>query len=237
MVPGSRISDRIKRTQQVKELAVLSLIYLLQITNAEMLRRASGLLSRQHAGSQSTSLVESYSLLLANHVHPVAMGVFGIWLTLMALLLARVQTLPRWSFDIPGIWFCLRLALEFVTISTLIFEKTTGLSDVAGVVLGQIVVYLPYFVITWGWLFHRVDLIGQPEPGQVVRLVDANTDRGITSFDYYHSAITTLIDKGKPTIAGVGQRGRMLVLAYKVMVVGLYAVAFARILQLTRSVF
>jgi hypothetical protein len=237
MVPGPSVPARAEPLAQAKELAVLALIYLLQITNAEMLRRATGVLTRQHSGPEATSLVKSYSLLLANHVHPVAMGVFGIWLTLMALLLARGQTLPRWSFDIPGIWFCLRLALEFVTISTLIFEKTTGLSDVAGVVLGQIVVYLPYFVITWGWLFHRVDLIGRPEPGQVVRLVDANTDRGITSFDYYHSAITTLINKGKPTIAGVSRQGRVLVLAYLVMVVGLYAVAFARILQLTRTVF
>jgi hypothetical protein len=237
MVPGPRVPARAEPLGQAKELAVLALIYLLQITNAEMLRRATGVLTRQHPGAKATSLVESFSLLLANHVHPVAMVVLGIWLTLMTLLLARGQTLPRWGLDIPGIWFCLRLVAEFITISVLIFEKATGVGDVAGVVLGQIVVYLPYFVITWGWLFHRVDLIGQPEPGRVVRLLDANSDEGITSFDYYHSSITTLINKGKPTIAGVSRRGRVLVIVYTGMLVGLYAVAFARILQLTRAVF
>jgi hypothetical protein len=119
----------------------------------------------------------------------------------------------------------------------LIFETSTKAAGVAGVVLGQIVGYLPYFVITWGWLFPRVVLIGKPEPGRVIRLLDADTDRGITSFDGYHSSITTLINKGNPTIAGVSHRDRMLVLAYLVMVVGLYSVAFARILQLTRAVF
>jgi hypothetical protein len=236
MVPRPSVPARAEPLGQAKELTVLGLIYLLQITNAEMLRRATGLLTSQQPGTGATSLVESYALLLANHVHPVAMGVCGIWLALMALLLARGQTLPRWSFDAPGIWFCLRLALEFLTISALIFEKSTGVPGVAGVVLGQIVVYLPYFVITWGWLLQRVDLIGQPEPGRVVRLLDANPERGITSFDYYHSSITTLINKGKPTIAGVSRQGRVLVLAFLIMVLGLYAVAFARILQLTRVV-
>ena len=53
----------------------------------------------------------------------------------------------------------------------------------------------------------------------------------------YLLEITTLINKGKPTIAGVSRRGQVLVIVYTGMLVGLYAVAFARILQLTRAVF
>jgi len=60
MVPGPSVPARAEPLAQAKELAVLALIYLLQITNAEMLRRATGVLTRQHSGPEATSLVKSY---------------------------------------------------------------------------------------------------------------------------------------------------------------------------------
>jgi hypothetical protein len=45
-----------------------------------------------------------------------------------------------------------------------------------------------------------------------------------------------LLNKGKQTISGVNRTGRLAVLAYMGMLLALYAVALARILQLSRSV-
>lgn len=221
------------RRAQATELAVLLLLYVLQISNAEMLRRAAGEIATHPAGSQAGHLMASWSFLLAEHLHPVAMLVFGPWLAAMALVLARGQSLPRWSLDGPGLWFSLRLVAEFMTINGLIFE---GSKVPTGVLLGQIVLYLPYFVITWGWIFQRLDWVGRSEPGRFVQLSDIDISRGIGRFDYYHASITTLLNKGKPTIIGVSRNGRILVLVYLSMVLGLYAVTFTRLLQLTRSV-
>jgi hypothetical protein len=116
------------------------------------------------------------------------------------------------------------------------FSPTYLLICLLGVLLGQIVLYLPYFAITWGWIFQRLDWVGQSQPGLVVKLYDADPNKNITGFDYYHSSINTLLNKGKPTIVGVSRTGRMLVLTYLGMLISLYAVAFTRILQLTRAV-
>jgi len=221
------------RRAQSKELSVLLLLYLLQISNAEMLRRAAGDFGARIDGSESGRIVAGWSFMLANHVHPVAMLVFGLWLATASAWLARGKTLPRWTLDGPGLWFSLRLLAEFLTINGLIFE---GSKVTPGVLLGQIVLYLPYFVITWGWIFQRLDWVGQSEPGRVVQLCDGDSTKGVSGFDYYHSAINTLLNKGKPTIIGVSRSGRILVLLYLFMVLGLYAVTFTRILQLTRSV-
>ncbi len=221
------------RRVQARELAVLVLIFLLQIGNAEMLRRSAGDFSARMGGTEAGRLVAGWSLLLANHVHPVAMVICGVWLATMAVLLGRGLPLPRWSFDGPGLWSLIRLLLEFLIINGLIFE---GSKVAPGVLLGQIVLYLPYFVITWGWIFQRLDWVGQSEPGRFVQLCDVDPSRGVTRFDYYHSSITTLLNKGKPTIVGVSRSGRVLVLVYLCMVLGLYAVVFTRILQLTRAV-
>ena len=70
---------------------------------------------------------------------------------------------------------------------------------------------------------------------QIVQLSDVDPSKGITSFDYYHASISTLLNKGKPTLVGVTRLGRTLVLIYLGMILGLYALTFARILQLTRA--
>jgi len=174
-----------------------------------MLRHATGGFEARMDGSASGKLVADWARLQANQVHPVAMVVCGVWLTAMAVLLGRGLLLPRWSLDGPGLWFSLRLLLEFVTINSLVFE---GSKVAPGVLLGQIVLYLPYFAITWGWIFQRLDWVGQSQPGLVVKLYDADPIKNITGFDYYHSSINTLLNKGKPTIVGVSRTGRMLVL-------------------------
>lgn len=197
---------------------MLAILYLLQTINVEMLRRAAGTLDRHLTGT--------------HHVHPLAMLVCGVWLTVLLLTLVRGICPPRWGFDALGVWFSLRLLAEYLTINGLIFE---GSKVQPGVLLGQIVLYLPYFVITWGWIFHRLDMVDQDQPGRIVQLTDADQTRGISSFDYYHSSISTLLNKGKPTIVGVSRTGRLLVLLYLGMVLGLYALTFARILQLSRS--
>ena len=211
---------------------MLALLYLLQTVNAEMLRRAAGSLDRQLTGTASGRIVADWALIQADHIHPVAMLVCGVWLAALALALGRGRRPPRWTFDGLGVWFSLRLLAEYLTINGLIFE---GSKVEPGVLLGQIVLYLPYFVITWGWIFHRLDLVNQEQAGRTVVLSDADPTRTISAFDYYHASISTLLNKGKPTIVGVSRTGRLLVLLYLGMVLGLYALTFARILQLTRA--
>jgi hypothetical protein len=170
---------------------------------------------------------------LVDRVHPLAMGVFGIWLVALALANLRRARLARWAFDGLGLWFALRLALEFLTINLLIFQP---MLVSPGVLLGQIVLYLPYFVVMWGWIFYRLDWVGRDAPGQVLQLNDIDPGRGISRFDYFHSTINTLLNKGKPTVIGINRSGRIAVLVFNGMILALYAVAFTRILQLTRAV-
>jgi len=126
----------------------------------------------------------------------------------------------------------LRLLMEFVIINGLLFQPSLVQPSV---LLGQIVVFLPYYVITWGWIFYRLDWVGKEQSGGVVCLSDVNQEDGFSRFDYFHSTINTLINKGKPVITGVSRQGRIIVLLFNVMTLSLYAVAFARILQLTKA--
>lgn len=125
----------------------------------------------------------------------------------------------------------MRLVLEFFTINLLIFTPSLVAPTV---LLGQIVLYLPFFVLGWGWIFYRLDWVGRDQAGIVIQLNDADTVRGVSRFDYFHAAINTLLNKGKPMITGVSRSGRIVVLIFNGMLLGLYAVAFTRILQLAK---
>jgi len=219
------------RRDQILEFTVLVVLYLLQMVNAEMLRRAI----RAHAAWQRNhSLLARLVALITDTVHPWAMLLIGLWLLLLAAAILLRRRLPRWSFDALGLWFAIRLVLEFLIINVLVFEPALV---APGVLLGQIVLYLPFFVLCWGWFLHRIDWVGRPSPGEMVHLLDTDPSRGVSRFDYFHSAINTLLNKGKPTIIGVSRTGRIAMLIFNGMLLCLYTVAFARILQLTRAVF
>lgn len=230
--PGLDLNARrgaLHRDQSL-EFTVFVVLYLLQVVNAEMLRRAIG----GNAGwQQNPSALTEVILFVTDRVHPLAMELLGMWLIVMAMILLLQRPLSRWSFDGLGLWFSFRLVVEFLIINVLIFEPALV---TPGVLLGQIVLYLPYFVVSWGWLFHRLDWVGRSQAGTVIRLNDNDPTSGVSRFDYFHSAINTLLNKGKPTISGVTRSGRVAVLIFNGMLLALYAVAFTRILQLTKAV-
>jgi hypothetical protein len=218
-----------RRVGNLKEWGVLGLLYSLSNCNAEMLRRS---LMNDQALFASKSMVAQLARLISDQLHPFMMTLGAGWLAGMALCIALDRRLPRWTFDGPGLWFSLRLVLEFSIISGLIF-KTSLVQP--GVLLGQIVVFLPFFAITWGWIFCRLDWVGADQPGRVVVLNDAGQMTSYSRFDYFHSTIHTLINKGTPAISGVSRHGKLIVLLFNVMALSLYAVAIARILQLTKA--
>jgi len=101
---------------------VLTLLYVLQICIAEMLRHAYRGFGSAIKGPGIGSQVAGLSCLLVKHVHPVAMAVLGVGLATMAIAMVRGVSLPRWTFDGMGLWFVMRLLAEYITINGLIFE-------------------------------------------------------------------------------------------------------------------
>lgn len=98
------------------------------------------------------------------------MGVLGVWLVLLAAAIVGGRKPARWSFDVPGLWLAPRLVLEFLIINVLIFRPSLL---PPGELPGRIEVYLPYFVIMWGWVFHRLDWVYRSQPCQLIQVFSA----------------------------------------------------------------
>jgi hypothetical protein len=214
------------RTFQLKELLVFTLLSVLQVLVNLQFNAASG----QLRGIDQHPLLR-ISLFYARHIHPaVAMVVFG-GLLLGFVQLALGRRVPRLALDLVGCWMVFRLRFTFGSVNALLF--TTSASP--QLMLGEIVVYFLFFVVCWGWMFWRLDWFSRQEG--ISHLVIADAIPPITSFDYYHATLATVVAKGTSTVKGLTRLGRSLVAIYSLMVLDLMGVALTRAFQLSQKVF
>jgi hypothetical protein len=90
--------------------------------------------------------------------------------------------------------------------------------------------YLVFFVLAWGWIFWRIDWVGQSKPGGVIEVADAGDH--LSMFDYYHASLMSIVRRSHSEVIGKTRNGRMLVAIHTFMVLDLIAVALGRFYQL-----
>jgi hypothetical protein len=213
IVKGSR-----RNSEQIKEGLALSLLALLQIAISGLfLQDAQGFVAQS-----GNPLIIGIDAFMQALVRPLGV-LFAVSFPLFWLALLRGKTVPRWLFDAVGIWYCLRLLIEFALLNALLFTPAVS----PRLLVGQIIVFLPCFTLTWGWIIWRIDYVDKPVPQQTVSLPDEMEP--ITSFDYYHTSVISLVNKGSSKFQGVSRTGRIYVLIHSLMLLGkLWATALLR---------
>ena len=214
------------RTFQLKELLVFTVLSVLQVlVNLQFSAASSQLLARD----QNPLL--RISLFYAQYIHPAVATVVIVGLLLGFVQLGLGRRVPRLALDLVGGWMVFRLLFTFGSVNALLF--TTSASP--QLMLGEIVVYFLFFVVCWGWIFWRLDWFSRQEG--VSHLVIADVIPPITSFDYYHATLASVVAKGASTVKGLSRLGRSLVAIYSLMVLDLLGVALTRAFQLSQQVF
>ncbi len=219
------ISKRSHRNgEQIKEGLALSLLALLQIAISGLfLHDAQGLVAQ--SGNPLITAIDAFMQAMAR-----PLGVlFAVSFPLFWFALLRGKSVPRWLFDAVGIWYCLRLLMEFALLNALLFTPAVS----PRLLVGQIVVFLPCFALTWGWIIWRIDCFGRPAPQQVVSL-PAEMEP-ITSFDYYHTSVISIVNNGSSKFKGVTRTGRFYVLIHSLMLLDLLGLIIARIYALVEK--
>jgi hypothetical protein len=121
------------------------------------------------------------------------------------------------------------LLIEFALLNALLFAPAVS----PRLLVGQIIVFLPCFTLTWGWIIWRIDYIGKPVPQQTVSL-PAEMEP-ITSFDYYHTSVISIVNKGSSKFQGVSRTGRIYVLIHSLMLLDLLGLIIARVYGLVQQ--
>lgn len=142
----------------------------------------------------------------------------SLWL----LALFGQSKIPRIILDSFGGLFVFRSIIALIFINALLFIPSAS----ASLLLGQVLAYIPFFVMVWGWLTWRIDCCGQDSPHNILSIPEAKTP--ITSFDYYHASIYSVLNQGKSGFSGVTRLGRLLALIHNLMLLNVWGLALAR---------
>jgi len=155
----------------------------------------------------------------------IAPSLITIGLLLLALLL-RLPIPRRWLDVLAGAFITINLIVHFLKINLLLLTPPAA----PNLLLGQLLTYLVFFVLAWGWIFWRVDWEGQAKPGRVIEVADAGDH--ISMFDYYHASLMAIVRRSHSEVIGKTRNGRMLVAIHTFMVLDLIAVGLGRFYQL-----
>lgn len=170
----------------------------------------------------------------ANHLGVVmrtpALLIYAVILILLYAHLLRGKRLSPAVLDALGIWAVISLFAHFVKINLLMLTAVVE----PRLLLGQVITYVLFFVLCWGWIFWRLDRIAGPEEQQIIEVPSASNDKG--SFNYYHDSLLSILDGRRMSLfIGISRFGKVLVAVHSLMILDLAAIALARFYQLVQK--
>lgn len=205
---------------QVKELLALTVLGLLSSLSASFLLKEA---SDSFISRESNIIIRAYfDFSHATHQPLNALAVVLVPSLWLLALSNHHRKIPRFVLDFFGGYFVFRMVNSLLFVNALLFTPATS----QRLLLGQILAFIPFFVVAWGWLIWRLDYWGRECPQQIIAIPDEKEP--ITSFDYYHASLYSVINQGKSGFKGVTRLGRSLCLLHNLMLINLIGLALAR---------
>jgi hypothetical protein len=221
------ISSSIKRQrliQQAKEVSVFVFLFLVRICMTYFVDALSS--SANQPLHDLKSILHSLSL---NQRGPMlAIGVVIMGYAILSLACGRL--LPRIFLDSLGIWMVVNLAFHFLKINLLLFTPPGP----HNLLLGQLVTFVIFFIVAWGWIYWRVDCADREGTAGIFTLKDSSDT--LSMFDYMYSSVYSIQTMGgNSNISGSTRLGRVLVSIHNFMVIDLVGIGLGRFYQLIQK--
>jgi hypothetical protein len=205
--------------REVHVFAALGAIRMAMFWFAGALDRVAGVPAAMPAGWAAT---------LANVVRTPVIALYLLILIALYAHLLRGRRVAAPVLDGLGIWAAFNLLFHFLKINLLMLTDSVN----PQLLLGQVITYLLFFVLAWGWIFWRLDRIAGPEEQQIVDVPATISEQG--SFDYYYASMMSLLQGRMSGFHGVSRLGKLVVALHSFMIVALAAIALARFYQLVQ---
>lgn len=219
---------RYTKKEQLKEVAVFMILVLIEYSNSENLKAA---VHENPSFKASQSVLADVVRLTSQDLHLILLIATAIWIALTITAIARQRIMPRWILDAMGLWAVGRMTLDFILINGFIFHPRLVQPSV---LLSQILIYLPLFAITWGWIFYRLDRVQSGKAASIITMSHVGPTRTLQTYDYYHATFNAIINKGGAKITGMNRTGLIATLTFDTMLLCLYALTITRLFQLIK---
>jgi hypothetical protein len=148
------------------------------------------------------------------------------------VLLRAARGLPvQLPLELLGWLLCIRCLVQFVFLNLLLLAPLKA----GGLLLLQLVAFLPVITVAFGWLYWRLDSGARREGRRHLRFVDPDDDAEPRSFEYFHASALTLLQFDPTVATAVSRLMKALFVLHGVMMMDLVALTLSRAIGLASS--
>jgi len=144
--------------------------------------------------------------------HPVLCNIFFA-LAVPCLFLPAGSKVRRIFIDVSAVYCFWRLLILFALLNALLFAP----SPEQQFLLIQIILFLPCFLLMWGWVYWRTDLYFSNTAGHTIFRLDSTEGSAPSVYDYFLASFTSLISNSLTGFSGRTPAGRTLIFVHGVM--------------------
>lgn len=167
----------------------------------------------------------AYSVAIVSHPSVRLMLAALVVLLLIRSLRGRPIGL---ALDILGGLLCLRCLLQFLMLNVLLLAPLRA----GGLLLVQLVLFLPVVTIAFGWLYWRLDSGARRHGGCHMRFDDESR---VGSFEYFHVAAMTLLQFEPSGASAASRLMKSLFVLHGVVMLDLVALTLSRAIGLANG--
>lgn len=132
----------------------------------------------------------------------------------------------QWGIDILGGLLTLRCFIIFVLLNLLLLSQLRA----GGLLLMQLILFLPVITLDFGWLYWRLDAAARMKGQRHIRF--AEDDDSPSPFDYFYVATRTLLQFEPSGAAAASRPMKALFVLHGVMMLDLVALTLSRAISL-----
>lgn len=158
---------------------------------------------------------------------------YSHWILPPALALlayTQIQLIRRkeiqWGIDIFGALLGIRCAGQFVMLNLLLLSHLKA----GGLLLLQLILYIPVITIFFGWLYWRIDSAARAKGGSHIKFSSEMGD--LDPFDYFHISAMTLLQFEQSGASATSRLMKTLFVIHGVMMLDLVALTLSRAIGL-----
>ncbi|MCS5699952.1 hypothetical protein NZK32_12980 [Cyanobium sp. FGCU-52] len=164
-----------------------------------------------------------FSLLVVNH--PLVRPVIGLAIAVVLWRSLRARPVA-WAIDLLGSLLCLRCILQFVLLNLLLLAPLRS----GGLLLIQLVLFLPVITVAFGWLYWRLDTGARAEGHHHLRFEDVEAQVGV--FDYLLLSVRSLLQLEPAGATATSRLMKSLFVLHGVVMLNLMALTLSRAIGL-----
>ena len=148
---------------------------------------------------------------------------------LFILFCGRRPVWVRTYLDILGGYLVFRMTIQLIGLNILVFDSVTP----RYLLITQLLFFLPYSLMVWGWIYWRLDVIARASNRQFFRLdCEGEHPRPI---DYIVASFSSVFSASISGIKGNSARARILILAHGFMIYDIMGLTLSRAVALVQS--